>query len=209
MTFRTGSTRRWRLWLRPPVAGIMTALALWLAGLVWFANGIPDRVEHPDTPTDAIVVLTGGSERLVTGLDLLAAKKAHKLFVSGVYHGVEVVELLRLSRQAPDDLQCCIALGYAASDTVGNARETAEWMAQEGYDSLRLVTASYHMRRSLLEFRRAMPGVAILAHPVFPPRFKQQLWWRWPGTAWLTIREYNKYLFALARAAVGDLASRR
>ncbi len=49
------------------------------------------------------------------------------------------------------------------------------------------------------EFRRAMPEIAILPHPVFPERFKQGEWWRWPGTASLVVAEYHKYLLAHAR----------
>jgi len=182
------------------MAGLAAVAVLaWTAGLIWFANAIPDRVADRDTPTDAIVVLTGGSERLATGLGLLAAGRARKLFVSGVYRGVEVAELLRLSRRAPERLRCCIALGYTAGDTQGNARETAAWMTREGFDSLRLVTANYHLRRSLVEFARAMPEATVIPHPVFPPGFKQARWWRWPGTARLLASEYNKYLAALAR----------
>jgi uncharacterized SAM-binding protein YcdF (DUF218 family) len=72
-------------------------------------------------------------------------------------------------------------------------------MRREGFASLRLVTASYHMRRALLEFRRILPDTAIVAHPVFPDAFKREQWWRWPGTAHLLAVEYSKYLGALAR----------
>lgn len=174
------------------------ALIAWMAGLVWFAGAMPEEVEDDDSATDAIVVLTGGSERLSAGFRLLAAQKARKLFVSGVYHGVEVAELLSLSRQTPDEVECCIVLGYSADNTVGNALETAEWMAREGFSSLRLVTAQYHMRRSLLEFDSAMPGVRVIPHPVFPESVKAE-WWRWPGTASLIATEYNKYLVARLR----------
>ena len=102
-----------------------------------------------DEPTDAFVVLTGGSSRLEEGLNLLAQRKAKKLFVSGVYRGVDVKRLLSLSRRAPDDLVCCIEIGHTATSTEGNAAETKLWMDQEGYRSLRLVTASYHMPRSM------------------------------------------------------------
>jgi len=197
-----GATPRRRRWPRRLAGMVAAGIAAWGLGLVWFAGAIPGRVADPDTPTDAIVVLTGGSERLAAGLDLLAAGRARKLFVSGVYRGVEVAELLRLSRQAPERLRCCITLGYTAGDTEGNARETAAWMAAEGYTSLRLVTANYHLRRSLLEFARAMPRATVIAHPVFPPGFKREDWWRWPGTARLLAVEYNKYLAALARGLI-------
>jgi uncharacterized SAM-binding protein YcdF (DUF218 family) len=183
---------------------VMLALALfWLAGLVWFATSLPDLVEDPDTPTDAIVVLTGGSERLRTGIDLLRHKRARKLFVSGVYRGVEVAELLKLSRQKPEEVECCIVLGYIAESTEGNAVETAAWMQREHFTSLRLVTGGYHMRRSLLEFRSAMPAVRLVPHPVFPAQVKLEEWWRWPGTAHLIAVEYMKYLVAVVRQHFG------
>jgi uncharacterized SAM-binding protein YcdF (DUF218 family) len=149
--------------------------------------------------------LTGGSLRLEQGLALLADRRAKKLFVSGVHRGVDVRELLRLSRQAPEELDCCIALGYEADDTAGNAVETAVWIDSEGYRSLRLVTAGYHMPRSLLEFRAAMPGVEIVPHPVFPGQVKIEAWWRWPGTAALIASEYNKFLIAVAGHALRRL----
>jgi uncharacterized SAM-binding protein YcdF (DUF218 family) len=190
-----------RRWARLAVALILAPAIAWGAGLVWFAQTIPSAAEQPEARTDAIVVLTGGSLRLKTGLTLLAEGRAGKLFVSGVYRGVDVAELLRVARQAPADLECCVALGYAADNTAGNALETRAWMESEGFVSLRLVTASYHMRRSLLEFRRALPRAQILAHPVQPDSFKQEEWWLWPGTAHLIVQEYHKYLLALIHGA--------
>lgn len=180
------------------VAGLL--VAAWTIGLLWFAEALPSAVADPDRRTDAIVVLTGGSDRVHQGIELLAKDRAAKLFISGVYRGVDVQELLRVSQSSPANLACCIVLGYEADSTRGNAIETAEWMHAEGLTSLRLVTAAYHMPRSLLEFRRAMPSADIVPHPVFPDRFKQSEWWRWPGTAALIAREYNKYLLALVRA---------
>ncbi|PWC56809.1 YdcF family protein [Azospirillum sp. TSO22-1] len=188
---------------RLAVVALLLAAA-WAGGLVWFAGTIPreppgaaalDSLEH----TDAIVVLTGGSGRLSTGLDLLKAGLAKKLFVSGVYSSVDVKELLNLSQLSPDKVECCIVLGYAAADTVGNAFETADWMEEQGYASLRLVTANYHMRRSLLEFAMAAPRTAVVPHAVAPANVHLAEWWRWPGTASLLATEYNKYLVALLR----------
>ncbi len=170
----------------------------WLGGLIWYAHRIPPPGPSYAGETEAIVVLTGGSGRLGEGLRLLAEGRAMKLFVSGVYRGVDVRILLQMAARKPDNVECCIALGYAAEDTAGNARETAVWMAGQGYRSLRLVTASYHMPRSLLEFRRAMPEFEIFAHAVFPTGFHHAGWWRWSGSTALVISEYNKYLAALA-----------
>ncbi len=185
------------IWRLIGIAG--TCAVAWLAGLLWFANGLPGAVAEPERVTDAIVVLTGGSGRVHRGLQLLADKRARKLFISGVYRGVDVQELLRVSRRSPGDLECCVALGYEADSTRGNARETASWMREQGLGSLRLVTAAYHMPRSLLEFRRALPDAEIVSHPVFPEPVKQRAWWRWPDSAGRIVTEYSKYLIALAR----------
>lgn len=177
-------------------AAILATVGLWTAGFIWFAATIPDRVPDPEAQTDAIVVLTGGAERLPTGVALLRTGLAKKLFVSGVYHGVDVAEILRLSRLSPGEMECCVVLGYTADDTVGNAHETAAWMAKEGFRSFRLVTASYHLRRSMLLMRATMPSATIQPHPVFPPQFRQDEWWQWPGTATLMVSEFNKLLLA-------------
>ncbi len=177
------------------------AVLAWSAGLIWFTESLPRDVDNPLEVTDAIVVLTGGTGRLAAGLELLARGRAAKLFVSGVYRGIEVDEILRVFRQAPEELECCVALGHSATDTRSNAHETAQWMALEGFSSLRLVTASYHMPRSLVEFRRVMPDVRLIAHPVFPARVRIDAWWQWPGTASLLAGEYTKYLVAAVTPA--------
>lgn len=178
----------------------LAAALAWSAGFLQFVAGLPRaNTAPPDGTVDAIVVLTGGSGRLDAGLALLEAGRAEKLFVSGVYQGVDVAALLKLSQTAPRDLDCCIVLGYAADDTTGNATETAQWVAEEGFRSLLLVTANYHLPRSMLEFRAAMPDIEIEAWPVHPPKVEIADWWRWPGTAKLLAGEYTKYLAARLR----------
>ncbi len=200
MIFRRAQGDRRRLGrLSLPAALLLALVVVWLGGFVWFMRSIPNEVGDADSETDAIVVLTGGSLRVQSGLALLAAGKAKKLFVSGVYHSTDVTALLRISRQSPEHVACCVVLGHEADNTLGNALETAQWMREEGFHSLRLVTASYHMPRSLLEFSRAMPETRIVANPVFPESLKQERWWVSPGTANLIIGEYHKYLVALAR----------
>jgi uncharacterized SAM-binding protein YcdF (DUF218 family) len=183
----------------------MVAAAVWSFGLFRFADAIPERVEDAATRTDGIVVLTGGSRRLGEGLELLSRGLAEKLFVSGVYQGVDVRKLLSIARHKPEDLETLINIGIA-TNTKGNAAETMAWMEKQDYRSLRLVTAAYHMPRSLLEFRAAMPAVTLIPHPVFPENVKQDRWWAWPGTANLVISEYNKFLLAFSRNWLERLA---
>ena len=203
---RRRSRRRTIRWLRRGAYVVAFVCVIWLGGLFWFSMQVPSSGEAPETRTDAIVVLTGGTGRLDMGLRLLEKKFANHLFVSGVARGVDVAALLRVARRAPKELECCISVGYWADDTAGNAAESAGWINERGFQSIRLVTASYHMPRSLIEFRHAMPAIRIIPHPVYPPRFKRSRWWLWPGTAALLASEFNKYMIALAgrrgRAAI-------
>lgn len=188
------------------LAGVV-AVGVWTYGLFKYADSIPASVADGSTRTDGIVVLTGGSRRLEEGLDLLSRGLAEKLFVSGVYRGVDVQKLLKIVKRKPEDLETLINIGVA-TNTTGNASETRDWMVQQKYRSLRLVTAAYHMPRSLLEFRSAMPTITLILHPVFPENVKQDRWWAWPGTASLVISEYNKYLLAWTRLWLGRLAEK-
>jgi len=198
-------SRRVRLvWFVPAVI----VFVVWFVGFVRFVDSVPRMVEDARTPTDVIVVLTGGSERLTEGLALLEAGLAERLFVSGVYRGVDVAEILQLQKHGPGHLMDRIVLGHVAADTRGNALETAEWMRAQGLDSLRLVTGNYHMPRSMAEFRRALPEAVLIDHPVVPRNVHLDPWWRWPGTARLLALEYSKYLFARLRLHLESLSRR-
>jgi len=185
-----------RKWMIGFIICSILALIVWIFGLIWYVREVPSSRQNNPTITDAIVVLTGGSGRLEVGLQLLSEGYSNLLFISGVARGVDVQELLKLVRRKPNEFACCIAIGYQADNTAGNALETSIWMSKNQLQSLRLVTASYHIPRSLYEFRRIMPEIKIVPHPVFPPQFKRKSWWRWPGTAQLLASEFNKYLIA-------------
>ena len=181
--------------------GIELALAgLLLYGFLCFVNTV-QALHEPVTregmePADAIVVLTGGSERVRAGVALLEAGQGKKLFISGVHKKFKLDDVVNAKSLSPEQRACCIALGYRAESTLGNAEETRTWMREQGYGSLRLVTANYHMPRSLLLFHDAMPEIAIDPFPVEPDSVKLDAWWRHPGTVHLLATEYVKYLVA-------------
>ena len=182
--------------------GILLALFLgWGTGLIIYANAIPIEQKKAKPIADAVVVLTGGSGRLEAGLRLLTEKRAKKLFVSGVYKGIDVKNLMLLYQKAPTDLECCLEIGDNAINTAGNAVETAAWFENKNYKSLIIVTSNYHMPRSFLEFRSVMPEAKLIPYAVFPKTFKRERWWMWPGTTGLLMREYSKFLLAWMRHA--------
>tara|TARA_E500000305_G_scaffold53577_2_gene42770 strand:- start:511 stop:1035 length:525 start_codon:yes stop_codon:yes gene_type:complete len=135
---------------------ISLALIVWLLGFVWFGVSMPQPAE-PER-TDAIVVPTGSEGRIPRGLDLLGKGNAAKMLVSGVDVNVRPEEFAAEYDVPQRLMDCCITLGFKALDTRGNARETAEWMAENEFVSMRLVTADWHMRRAALELEGRLPA---------------------------------------------------
>jgi len=182
-----------------PIFGV-ALLGLWLFGFLCFVDDVISLREPLPSASleaaDAIVVLTGGSERVATGVELLKSGQGKKLFISGVHKNLTLESLFK-PLSIPQDLRaCCIVLGHLAGSTSGNAEETRTWLRGENYASMRLVTANYHMPRSLLLFRAAMPDVKIAPYPVTPDKVKLDEWWRHPGTIELLATEYGKYIVA-------------
>ncbi len=186
----------WR-WLFRLVLLIGAVPILLAAGWVWFGFSMPSSVADRTTRTDAIVVLAGGTGRLEEGVALLRRDLAPVLFLSGVNRKVEKREILRLLGNPPPNIARRIVLGYRAEHTRGNADETVLWVNSQNFRSIRLVTANYHMRRSLLELSRKLNDNRIVANPVFPPPVTPGRWWRSRTGLAVVTREYIKYLLAL------------
>ncbi len=189
--------------------GFLLVLVVWLAGFLAFAAAIPATVRNAEQPVDAIVVLTGGDVRLAEGFSLLDRGVAKKMLISGVSSGVDMPALLQTLNGAPQPteavLDCCVTLGYDARSTEGNARESLRWLGENNFTTIRLVTANYHMNRSLLEFRRVMPQITIIPNPVFPRQIQEPYWFAQPSTVFLLFNEYHKYLVAAARVKISDI----
>lgn len=192
---------------------IVSGVVFWIVGFFLFLRTIPREPGEARLDaggeTDAIVVLTGGMQRLEAGLELLRRGRGRILFVSGVGGRADVTELLHHLENATAVPVERIALGRQATSTIGNAHETAQWMAAMGFHSLRLVTASYHMPRSLIEFARAMPDLRIVPHPVVPARFDPRQWWRWRDSGRVLVNEYDKYLLSRIAYAIGPALGER
>src|SRR4051794_1017050 len=95
INFRDSTQRRRRS--VPRVAhAVLAPLPLWLIGLLGFTAAIPGPGSKLDAerPTDALVVLTGGGDRLAEAFRLLDRGLAKRLLVSGVAAGVALQQLI-------------------------------------------------------------------------------------------------------------------
>ena len=191
--------------LGPVLAALL--LAALLAGFAVFVPRALDPSEPSAAETDGIVVLTGGSERVATGLRLLAANRAPRLLISGAHPEAGLGDIAQAAGIDPAPIAGRVSIGRAAATTRGNAVETAAWARADTLQSLRVVTASYHMPRALLELRRALPGVALVPHAIVPASLRAPGALRRPAVWGLLLGEYGRYL--LARAGLSALTSPR
>jgi uncharacterized SAM-binding protein YcdF (DUF218 family) len=178
------------------VAGL---LVVYVAGFLLFVTTLPTRPQAPLT-ADGIVALTGGDARLDAAVALLEGGTGRRLLISGVNKESSKAEIKRVS-DGGRRFDCCADIGYAAEDTYGNAEEAAAWTAQHNFRSLIVVTASYHMPRSLRLFHSLMPNVKLIAYPVEPAGIDMAAWWH-PGTLHLLHNEYLKYVASFVMTAV-------
>jgi len=181
------------------IAGVILIVLIFAAGFLGFVQAIPKQQPRNITAADAIVVLTGGKSRVIGALKLLNAGKGRKLLISGVHKTTSREALARLVPIQANLLSCCVDLDKTARDTVGNAAETAAWVAKNKIKSLIVVTSGYHMQRSLVELQHVLPETELIAYPIVVNSVPVSRWWTNRGTAQLLVLEYVKYLASLTR----------
>ena len=187
---------------------LLVLLGLYLAGFGAYVFMLPNVNAGPQaTPpvhADAIVALTGGDARLQTGVALLESGAGQRLLISGV-HPDTTKEALKRRLHGGARFDCCADLGFNATDTHGNANEAAQWSRSHGYKSLIVVTAAYHMPRSLLEFGSVMPDVRLVPYPVEIEIVDPSSGWNL-DTLRILNGEYVKYVASLARITLERVA---
>jgi uncharacterized SAM-binding protein YcdF (DUF218 family) len=170
-------------------------------GFVWFALTLPSRNKYPDAKTDAIVALTGERFRITDSVTELSRGNAEKLFISGIYGEAPINRVIdqAIERQSgpKGNLRSKIFTEDKATSTLENAIETSLWIKENNVESVRLMTAFYHMPRSELIFKKYMPTLVIVPHPLRVPGegvnpFKSRRLFL------LALKEYNKYVITYA-----------
>lgn len=133
---------------------IAIAALVYVLGFVLFMLTLPRPLA--DTKTDAIVVPTGAPGRIDRGLALIADHQAQRLLISGTAPGVRPIDLAIKYKVPLSLFACCVDLGHEAVDTRSNGEETAKWLRDRGYKSVRLVTSDWHMARARMELEAAL-----------------------------------------------------
>ncbi|MEO8115372.1 MAG: YdcF family protein, partial [Phenylobacterium sp.] len=195
------------------IAAFLVVVLIWTAGLLAYAARVQQSTQpQPPSPADGVVALTGANsnERIAAAVGLLENGQGKRVLVSGVNREASREDIRTVSKAVRRLYDCCVDLGFNAADTVGNARETAEWVKAMRYRSLIVVTSDYHMPRAMLELRAVLrePQVHLQTYAVPTPALKSKTWWRQPRGARLMVVEYCKYLAILARELVLGMGPR-
>ena len=194
----TGGAKKRVPWRRLFLVAAAVLLLAYGIGFALFLSNLPAAYEGA-AKADAIVALTGQGGRLAPAMSLLEQGNGQRLLITGVNRLTSKRDL-KAVLHGGNAFDCCVDLGFAALDTRGNAQETARWVRSHRYQSLIVVTADYHMPRSLVEFAAQMPGVRLVPYPIaydVPKRLS------WDGMKRLN-GEYVKYVASLVRVSVAD-----
>ncbi|MGB7286627.1 MAG: YdcF family protein, partial [Salaquimonas sp.] len=187
-------------------ASTISALLL-VVGFVWFQSQISSYEQYSRPTGEGIVVLTGGHDRVETGLKLLEKSAGEKLLISGVHVNTSKGAILAaLGRDSDSDI-CCIDIGHTAKNTVGNAVEIAEWAKSNDFSKLIVVTSNYHLPRALMEIGMLLPDAELFPFAAQSAGHKklnsdEELEVH-PSSLRVGVIEYGKYLAAMARIWFG------
>ncbi len=172
-------------------------------GFLRFADSVANLNPPPDARADAIVVLTGGSQRIDQAVDLLRRGSGKRLLISGAHPSTSPTQIRKMTQSSKDLFNCCVDMGYDALDTIGNANEIARWIHDKGYRSVLVVTNNYHMHRSLMELRRVDHGTEFIPYPVVNSDLKSTDWYTDPNVLRTLLAEYGKTLIVYLRNLAG------
>lgn len=195
----------------------MTFITLWMLGFFIFHHNIKQSwneiKQNPSLQekTDAIVVLTGGSERIRTAFHLLKNEYSDRLFISGVNDKVTLPELFALHKISKEDffkMTRKVEAGFAAKNTIENAKEIASWINKNNdIKTVRVITSNYHIDRAMIEINNQLADITFIAHPVIPINVRIDKWWKFSSSRNLIIAEYNKLIAAFLRIYLEKLVN--
>ncbi|MEO0960840.1 MAG: YdcF family protein [Pseudomonadota bacterium] len=184
-----------------------TLFLIAVGGFLQFVLDVPEPAEQaataPALDVDAVVVLTGGRDRIQTAMQLLESGTGSRLLISGVNTDITREDLAAQFGGPNTRFDCCVDLGFRARTTMGNADETRRWAAEKNYASIAVVTSDYHMPRSLLLLRSEMPDVTLIPVVVASSNADSGQLFGNVRVARLLVSEYAKYVITLLRTRFG------
>lgn len=165
------------------------------SGFVWYSYQIKNcaNIKTPQK-SDGIVVLTGGANRIQTAFSLMDKKLGERLLITGVNKRTSKKAIFNALNRDILTSNIKVDLDHLALDTIGNAKETAQWVEAHDYKKLIIVTSDFHLTRSLLEFKQAMPKIELIPYPAFMSTAKKS-----DQNLRSHLKEYSKLVASVLR----------
>ena len=161
---------------------LLGTFSIWLFGVFSFYQ-TTQSISSTKGTVDGLVILTGGNERIKTGLEQIINLNASRILISGVGKNIKISAIQRHQLQKHIHLLELIDIGYGAVNTFSNALEAAIWVRTHQFKNIGLVTSRFHIPRSLWLFKQAMPEITI--YPVVVDASD--------STFFHLIKEFHKY----------------
>ncbi len=161
---------------------LLAVFCVWFYGLLDFYR---DTQHFPcvKNQVNGIVILTGGRDRIQTGMGLFNALCAKRILISGVDKAVNLSVIKGKQLKGYDRIYQFTDIGYGAVNTFSNALESAVWVRSHQFQTIGLVTSRFHMPRSLWLFKKTMPEKKF-----FPIVVEAD-----DSSLFHLLREYHKY----------------
>ncbi len=187
-------------------------LTIFIIELFRFKENILSFSKYNDQESSNIVILTGGTNRIKDGLNIIDGFQKFKIIdfkilVSGTGKGFTKSSLVK--QISPDFnrklIECCIFLDSVSKNTFTNAIETSKWARKNDVKEFILITSNYHMPRAILEFKNIMPNKIIYTFPITPKKHNIEKWLKSNETFSLILKEFCKYIVANLRIKILDV----
>lgn len=187
-------------WLIITVVGffvIVAGISLFLApdGLMRCGDS-PSEVKDCQA-ADAIIAVSGGdtAARTQLAIDLYQNGWAPQLIFSGAAQdklGPSNAEVMRQQAIAQGVPESDVTVEKYSSNTSENAENTSDILTDLKIKNAIVVTSSYHMKRTVLEFRNRAPAVNFRSHPIGSDNQWSAWWWTTPNGWYLAVSEIAK-----------------
>ena len=188
------------------IFSISFILAIFFIQLFFFKEKVLSFQKYNNTKSSNIVILTGGTNRIKDGLNIInhfdkSKRTNFKILVSGTGKGFSKNSLIKQigPNFNPNLIECCIYLDSVSKNTLTNAIETSKWANRNDLKEFILITSNYHMPRAILEFKNVMPNHKIYTFPITPRKHNIKEWMSSYETFSLIFREFCKYIVSNLR----------
>ncbi len=183
-----------------------TAIFLWLAAGEIYDYQDNFSLERDGAKVDVVLCFAGGKGRILSAVNTWQklrpmGESIHTpiLFLSGLGANVNVdtlaeqgisKEVLKLIKQED------VVFENVSTNTFENAQIFSSFLIQKKWKNVLLVTAGYHMKRSVDILRKAVgPEVNIYTSTVEAEHFDRNQWHKDAYAIRVTLLEYIKWLF--------------